>query len=124
MNPPDLQRIRNAMKELKASVKRRQEQERRLSRAVQKALTTNEALLRSLIARRQSLGIGITEVASRMKIPASNVARLEGAGYNPTLATLCRYAAAIGVELGLRALPGDWSKPHLDLFKDEPVDPV
>ena len=45
---------------------------------------------------RQSQGLSLQEVAERMGTNRSNVHRLERASGNPTVATLARYAEAIG----------------------------
>lgn len=45
---------------------------------------------------RQSLGLSLQEVAERMGTDRSNVHRLERGTGNPTVATLARYAQAIG----------------------------
>ena len=45
---------------------------------------------------RQSQGLSLQEVAERMGTDRANVRRLERATGNPTVATLARYAQAIG----------------------------
>lgn len=45
---------------------------------------------------RQSQGLSLQEVAERMGADRSNVHRLERGSGNPTVATLARYAKAIG----------------------------
>ena len=45
---------------------------------------------------RQSQGLSLQEVAERMGTDRSNVHRLERGSGNPTVATLARYAQAIG----------------------------
>ena len=45
---------------------------------------------------RQSQGLSLQEVAERMGTDRANVHRLENAPGNPTLATLARYAEAVG----------------------------
>ena len=45
---------------------------------------------------RQSQGLSLQEVAERMGTDRSNVHRLERGSGNPTVATLARYATAVG----------------------------
>jgi ribosome-binding protein aMBF1 (putative translation factor) len=59
-------------------------------------------LLTELANARRALGATQTLVAARMGTSASAVARLERGEINPTLATLQRFAAAIGKKLDWR----------------------
>lgn len=54
---------------------------------------------------RQSLGLTLQEVAERMGTDRSNVHRLERGSGNPTIATLARYAKAIGKRLVITLEP-------------------
>lgn len=45
---------------------------------------------------RESSGLSLQDVAERMGTDRANVYRLETAGGNPTIATLVRYAEAVG----------------------------
>src|SRR5262245_13109450 len=58
-------------------------------------------LLRKLVAARKSAGLTQGAVARRMDVPQPVVARLEAEVHSPTLDTLTRYAAAIGVTFEL-----------------------
>ncbi len=60
------------------------------------------AVLRELIEARKKADLSQTEVARRMNAPQSAIVRLESGAHSPTLTTLSRYAAAIGVTLGVR----------------------
>jgi ribosome-binding protein aMBF1 (putative translation factor) len=53
--------------------------------------------LHALREERERQGLSVTDVAERMGIDKAAVSRLEtGRQANPTIETLCRYAAAIG----------------------------
>ncbi|WP_405177853.1 helix-turn-helix domain-containing protein [Nocardia sp. NBC_01377] len=53
-------------------------------------------LIRQLVARRSAAGIKPAELARRMGVDRSTISRFEAGGTNPTMATLNRYAEAIG----------------------------
>jgi len=55
---------------------------------------------------RQSQGMSLQEVAERMGTDRSNVHRLEQGTGNPTIATLARYANAIGRRMVITLEPG------------------
>lgn len=57
------------------------------------------SLLGQLVEARKRAGLTQSEVARRMDVPQSAVVRLESGTHSPTLSTLSRYAAAIGVKL-------------------------
>src|SRR6266852_3709251 len=68
------------------------------------------AAILSLVARikavRESEGLNLAEVAERMGIDAPALSRLEtGKMMNPTLATLHKWAEALGQKLGVDLLP-------------------
>lgn len=56
---------------------------------------------------RHSRGLSLQEVAERMGTDRSNVHRLERASGNPTVATLARYAEAIGKRMVITLEPVD-----------------
>jgi len=62
------------------------------------------SLLRELVEARKKANLTQTEVARRMSVPQSAVVRLESGTHSPTLSTLSRYAAAIGVKLEVRRI--------------------
>ncbi len=62
------------------------------------------SLLGQLVEARKKAGLTQAEVARRMNVPQSAVVRLESAAHSPTLATLSRYAAAVGVKLEARRI--------------------
>lgn len=53
-------------------------------------------LIRELIAVRQRRGLKPAEVARTMGVDRSAVTRFESGGTNPTMATINRYAEAVG----------------------------
>ena len=59
-------------------------------------------LLEALIEARTRAGFSQSEVARRMGVPQSAIARLEAGTHSPTLSTLARYASAIGADLDVR----------------------
>jgi len=76
-------------------------------RAAQVQKTADQAalrLLRSLIEARKKAKLSQAEVARRMQVPQPAVVRLESGTHSPTLTTLSRYAAAIGVKLEVRRI--------------------
>jgi ribosome-binding protein aMBF1 (putative translation factor) len=70
-----------------------------------------DALLRAIVAlkrARESLGLSLGEVSRRTGIAPAALSRLEhGKNPNPTLETLSRYAAALGLRLDLRLAEAD-----------------
>lgn len=53
-------------------------------------------LIRELIAARQQRGLKPAELARKMGVDRSVVTRFEAGGTNPTMATINRYAEAVG----------------------------
>jgi transcriptional regulator with XRE-family HTH domain len=66
------------------------------------AAAERKRLLRGLAAARLAAGLTQTEVATRMKTSTSAVARLERGEMNPTVATLQRFATAVGKRIDWR----------------------
>ncbi len=69
-------------------------------------LDTEFALLRDLLLARQQAGLSQAAVAKKMGTKAPAVTRLEtslsGSAHSPTIATLKRYAKAVGCTLEVR----------------------
>jgi DNA-binding XRE family transcriptional regulator len=69
------------------------------------------ALLDELLRARQRAGLTQAEVAARMGTKTPAVARLEGGGgsrrHSPSVATLRKYARAVGCHLEIRLRPCD-----------------
>jgi DNA-binding XRE family transcriptional regulator len=69
------------------------------------------ALLDELLRARQRAGLTQAQVAARMGTKTPAVARLEGGGgsrrHSPSVATLRRYARAVGCRLAIRLEPCD-----------------
>lgn len=69
-------------------------------------LETEFALLRQLLLARQQAGLSQAEVAKKMGTKAPAVTRLETSlsesRHSPTIATLKKYATAVGCELEIR----------------------
>ena len=64
--------------------------------------TVASRLMSELITARKTFGFSQSEVARRMKVPQSAIVRLEAGTHSPTLNTLSRFAAAIGVKFEVR----------------------
>ncbi|HEU4338455.1 MAG TPA: helix-turn-helix transcriptional regulator [Planctomycetota bacterium] len=83
-------------------VDHRSSAERRADEAIARGVEEEAfGLLRKLVAARKAAGLTQAMVARRMKAPQPVVARLEAEIHSPTLDTLTRYAAAIGVTFDL-----------------------
>jgi len=64
------------------------------------------SLVRELLAARSNAGLTQEEVAQSMGTTKSAVSRLEAAGkHSPSVATLKKYAKAVGCEIEIRLLP-------------------
>ncbi|MBI2933423.1 MAG: helix-turn-helix transcriptional regulator [Planctomycetes bacterium] len=104
----DEQILRNAEADqdrIRAAIKRAQETLDRHKDAVGAAAErVAVGILKSLIEARKRAGLSQVEVARRMDVPQSAVVRLESGRHSPTLMTIARYAAAIGVNLEVRQI--------------------
>ncbi len=60
-----------------------------------------ESIGRDLARLRREAGLSQAEVASRAKIRAETLSRLENAKGNPTVATIKRILTALGAEMGV-----------------------
>ncbi len=69
------------------------------------AQTLAMSVLKALIQAREERALSQAEVARRMGVPQPAVVRLEAGTHSPTLTTVSRYAAAIGVALQVRHQP-------------------
>jgi predicted transcriptional regulator len=63
------------------------------------ALGPEYAIVSQLLQARNSLGLTQAEIAKRMGVKQSFVARLENGAANPTVSTLKRFSSAIGKKL-------------------------
>lgn len=72
------------------------------TKAAYDAHAADQAIARAVIAQRIQAGVTQQEMASRMDVPQGNVSRLESGTRLPTIATLQKAAAALGVPLELR----------------------
>jgi DNA-binding XRE family transcriptional regulator len=69
-------------------------------------LADEYSLVRELLAARSRAGLTQEEVADSMGTTKSAVSRLEAAGkHSPSVATLTKYAKAVGCEIEIRLLP-------------------
>lgn len=66
------------------------------------AAAERKRLLQALAAARRAARLTQADVASRMKTSISAVARLERGEMNPTVATLQRFASAVGKKIDWR----------------------
>ena len=65
------------------------------------------ALVEALVSARTAANLTQAELARRLGITHSAVARLEGGRVSPSLATLRRYAEATGTRLTVGLIPAD-----------------
>ncbi len=72
------------------------------TKAAYDAHAADRAIARAVIAQRIADGVTQQEMAARMSVPQGNVSRLESGARTPTIATLQKAAAALGVPLELR----------------------
>jgi transcriptional regulator with XRE-family HTH domain len=74
------------------------------------AQATDFALLNELLGARKRAGLTQAEVAQKMGTKTPAAARLEAGGgskrHSPSIATLRKYAAAVGCRLEIRLRPG------------------
>ena len=71
-------------------------------KAAYDAHATDREIARAIIRQRMEQKVSQLEMAERMNVPQSNVSRLESGTRTPTLETLQRAAAALGVSLEIR----------------------
>src|SRR6266581_5063695 len=87
-------------------------------KAEYEAQTEEFALLDELLRARQRAGLTQAEVAARMGTKTPAVARLEAGGgsqrHSPSVATLRKYARAVGCRLEIRLRPRDREKSEAD----------
>jgi ribosome-binding protein aMBF1 (putative translation factor) len=62
-------------------------------------LTAIDDVMAVLKAAREAAGISLRDLETKLKVPRGNLSRLESGRTNPTVATLKRYADAIGKTL-------------------------
>ncbi len=79
---------------------------RRGFNAVYQDLEAEYVLVRALLAARTKAGLTQAQVAQSMGTTKSAVSRLESAGkHSPSIATLQKYAKAVGCEVEIRLIP-------------------
>ncbi len=87
---------------------------RRAVKAEYDAQAEEMALLDELLKARRRAGLTQADVAARMGTQAPSVARLEAGGgsrgHSPSVATLRKYAEAVGCRLEIRLLPRNGRK--------------
>ena len=90
----------------------------RLELRAERLVEDRESLMTSLIALRREHKLTQKDVAERMGVSQPTVAAFEHYDSNPTLATIQRYAMAVGAVLDTRVIddcgdgiPSDWSTP-------------
>lgn len=89
-------------------------------RAEYDALEAEFKLLNDFMKARKRLGLSQADVAERMGTKPPAIARLEAAlsnqKHSPTVATLKKYAEAVGCELRIRAIPINKNRQALSLL--------
>ena len=92
------------------SIYRMKTEDRSRIRSRAKSLTAAQRqLMDQLVDLREKQGLSQAEVAQRMGVHQSSVARIEAYDSNPTFSTLRRYALAIEARLRLEAYADDGS---------------
>jgi ribosome-binding protein aMBF1 (putative translation factor) len=94
----DQERLRDVLRRAEAA------QSRQTDALEQAAVSLALSVLGGLVDARRKAGLSQSEVARRMDVPPSAIVRLESGAHSPTLTTLSRYAAAIGVRLEVRRI--------------------
>ena len=94
----DQERLKEALRQAEAT------QAQQVDALEKAAESLAMSVLRELVEARRKANLNQTEVARRMNVPQSAVVRLESGTHSPTLSTLSRYAAAIGVKLEVRRI--------------------
>lgn len=75
-------------------------------------------LVRQLVQARERRGIKPAEVARRMGVDRSVITRFESGGTNPTMATINRYAEAVGVMITYEVTDPGKQRDRLNAFTD------
>lgn len=106
-------------RELKAKVLANPE-----TRAAYRSMETEFELLRQMLKARAKAGLSQAQVAQKMGTKAPAVTRLESAltsgSHSPSLATIQRYARAVGCELQVKLVKLRDVKPDKSLNPDAP----
>lgn len=89
-----------------------------LERRAARLADDRDDLMTALVALRRAHGLTQKDMAERMGVSQPTVAAFEHYDSNPTLATLQRYAMAVGAILSTQVIddcgegvPSDWSAP-------------
>jgi len=89
--------------------------QRKNVKAAYEALETEFSLLRELLKARQSAGLTQAEIAERMGTKAPAVTRLESSlssgKHSPSIATLKKYAQALGCRLEIKVVADNKPSP-------------
>jgi len=89
--------------------------ERKNVKAAYEALETEFSLLRELLKARQNAGLTQAEIAERMGTKAPAVTRLESSlssgKHSPSIATLKKYAQALGCHLEIKVVADNNPSP-------------
>ena len=89
--------------------------ERKSVKAAYEALETEFSLLRELLKARQNAGLTQAEIAERMGTKAPAVTRLESSlssgKHSPSIATLKKYAHALGCRLEIKVVANNNPSP-------------
>jgi transcriptional regulator with XRE-family HTH domain len=89
--------------------------ERKNVKAAYEALETEFSLLRELLKARQNAGLTQAEIAERMGTKAPAVTRLESSlssgKHSPSIATLKKYAQALGCRLEIKVVADNNPSP-------------
>ena len=100
LTPEESARVAEARRLIASEVPEIRRKAREYKQAYEAARATLQDAVKVLKAERERLGLSLAEVSERMGIERPNLSRLESdAESNPTVATLTRYADALGKNL-------------------------
>ena len=81
------------------------------TKAEYEALRPQYEIVSQIIKARDEQGIKQAQLAERTGIRQSNISRLEGGNYNPSLDFLSRVANGLGMELHIELRPSESIRP-------------
>lgn len=81
------------------------------TKAEYEALRPQYEIVSQIIKARDEQGITQAQLAERTGIRQSNISRLEGGNYNPSLDFLSRVANGLGMELHIELRPSESIRP-------------
>src|SRR4051812_24224569 len=107
LTPEEKQRVAEARRLIAAEAPEIRRKAKEYKHAYEAARATLRDAVKVLKAERERMGLSLADVAERTGIERPNLSRLESeAESNPTVATLIRYADALGKDLFISLVDG------------------